>query len=116
MNPWLLLGIVIAWGASMWWAREDGKAAATDHCLAEQVRDANVAAIAGDATASAIAQLRPRITTIKQEVEREIRTNTVYADCRHSPGQLQRINEALTGAASEPAGRGLVPPADALSR
>ena len=64
---------------------------------------------AASAAADAIAKSRPRNTTIRQETEREIRTNTVYADCRHSPEQLQRINEALTGKRAESAGSGVMP-------
>lgn len=120
MNPWLILAVVLGWGASVagagWFMYERGR----DNCEAVKARETRVAAIATEASASAagaaIAKLRPQITTIRQEAEREIRTNTIYAECRHSPGQLQRINAALTGAASEPAGGGLVPPPGALDR
>ena len=52
------------------------------------------------------------LRTIQNEVQREISERVVYRDCSHSPEQLQRINAAITGQ-SEPAGRGLVPRADA---
>ena len=54
---------------------------------------------------------------IRQETEREIQTRTVYADCRHSPEQLQRLNAALAepGSASAPGG-GQLPAADAAGR
>lgn len=107
MNPWLLLAVVVGWGASVagagWFMYERGQ----DNCEAVKARENRVAAVATDAAASAagaaIAKLRPKITTIRQEAEREIRTNTVYAECRHSPGQLERINEAITGAPFRPA-------------
>ena len=120
LNPWVLLGLVLSWGVSLggagWFMYERGR----DNELATQARENRIAAVARESaasgTAAAIAKLRPQITTIRQETEREIRTNTIYGQCRHSPDQLQRINAALTGAASEPAGGGLVPPPDALGR
>ena len=71
---------------------------------------------AASATAGVIAKIRVQHTTIRQEVEREIRENVVYRDCQHSPVQLQRINAALTGARPEPAGGGKLPPADPADR
>lgn len=120
MNPWLILAVVLGWGASVagagWFMYERGQ----DNCEAVKARENRVAVVAADAAASAagaaIAKLRPQITTIRQETEREIRTNSYYSECRHSPVQLQRINAALTGSAPEPAGSGLVPPAGALGR
>jgi hypothetical protein len=64
--------------------------------------------------AAAIAANRPRNVTIKQETEREIQTRVEYRDCRHSPDQLQRLNDAITGA-SRPAG-GSELPASGASR
>lgn len=117
MNPYAALALVVAWGASLagtaWWTYGAGQ----DSEIATQAREAkaaeNAARIAADVSAAAIAKIKPQITTIKQETEREIRTNTIYADCRHSPEQLQRLNAALTGRGSEPAGGGQLPRADA---
>lgn len=113
MNPWLLLGIGVAWVASVagagWIAFGAGQDNITAfNAKAEQiVRDTREAAQAG--AASAIAANRPRNTTIVNEVQREIQNNTVYAECRNTPAGLLGINEALTGKRAEPAGGGKLP-------
>lgn len=48
---------------------------------------------------------------IIQPIRTEIRTNTVYRDCAHSPDSLRNLNALITGA--EPAGGGVVPGASA---
>ncbi|MDP3625004.1 MAG: hypothetical protein Q8S12_00290 [Hydrogenophaga sp.] len=65
------------------------------------VRDTREAAQQG--AAAAIAALKPRNVTIRQELEREIQTNTVYRDCIVPAGGVRLANEALTGR-PEPAG------------
>lgn len=65
--------------------------------------------------AAAIAANRPRNVTIKQETEREIQTQVVYRDCRHSAEQLQRLNAAIAGAGGS-AGGGQLPEAGAAER
>lgn len=65
------------------------------------VRDTREAAQQG--AAAAIAALKPRNVTIRQELEREIQTNTVYRDCVVPAGGVRLANEALTGRA-QPAG------------
>lgn len=116
MNPWLLLAIVLGWGASVGGAFFYGegvgeareKAGQADReALVREVRDAGQ-----KGAADAIAKLKPRNVTIRQELEREIQTNTVYRDCRVPPGGVRLANEALTGRA-EPAGGGELPRADA---
>lgn len=74
----------------------------------KQVEDAVDAA--NIAAAKAIAELKPRYTTIKQELQREIRTNTHYIDCRNTADGLRIINEALS--ATRPAGGLKLPSAD----
>lgn len=59
------------------------------------VRDTREAAQQG--AAAAIAALKPRNVTIRQELEREIQTNTVYRDCIVPAGGVRLVNEALTG-------------------
>jgi len=102
-----------ALGGAYWQGRQDGR----DQCQAQDARDEKVARIAGAAAAAssaeAISRIKVQRTTINSEVQREVSERVVYRDCGHSPEQLQRINAALTGIQSEPAGRGLVPPADA---
>ena len=97
-----------------------------DHQVAAQakadqsVRDENqhiaeAVDAANDVLAHALAKMRPQYTTIKQELQREINTNTVYADCVLPDSGVRRVNQALAGAptapASAPAGGGVVPEA-----
>lgn len=96
-------------GSAYWYGVEVGD----DHATAAVARENAIAdraiAAAVSGAASAIAAQRPKNVTIRQETAREIRTNTVYAECRHSPEQLQRINSAIAGGGAEPTGRGVVP-------
>lgn len=111
LNPSLwLVGLAIlagtfAGGISLGKKWEEGRNAIERNYVAEAVDAANAAA------AQAIAQIKPKYTTIQNEVQREIRTETVYADCRHSPDGLRLVNQALNGGA-EPAGGRKLPAAD----
>lgn len=114
-----LVGLAIALGAAYLQGRSDGQAV----CQAAEARDTHVARVATEAAASAaagaISQIKVQHTTIRQAVEREIRENTVYRDCSHSPEQLQRINAAITAGNApgpEPAGGGKLPRSDAIDR
>lgn len=63
--------------------------------LDDVVRQVTEAAQTGAATA--IAAQQPINRTIVQKATHEVQTNTVYADCRNTAGQLRNINQALTG-------------------
>lgn len=92
-----VLAVLLAFGGGTWYGigigedREFAKRA-REEAIVEKVSQAAQAS-----AAEAIAKIKPQNVTIKQEVEREIRTNTVYADCRNTPGGMRGINEALTG-------------------
>lgn len=73
---------------------------------ADVVRETRDAAEKG--AAAAIALLRPRNVTIRQELEREIQTNTVYRDCVVPADGVRILNEAITGR-PELAGDGKLP-------
>ncbi len=115
MNPWLLLAVVLAWGASVGGAFFYGegvgearvKAGQKDRDdLVREIRDAGQ-----KGAAEAIAKLKPRNVTIRQEIAREIETHHVYSDCRIPPHGVRLANEAITGRA-EPAGGGELPRAE----
>lgn len=121
LNPWILLGLVLAWGASMGGSFWYGQKTKEDSMLAQEARDEKVQQLASQAaasaTAEAIAKIKITNQTIKQEIQREIQTNTVYRECRHTDDQLRRINEAITGVRSpEPSGSGIVPRTDSFVR
>jgi hypothetical protein len=110
MNPYLIIAALVAVLA----AGAGGFKLGADHELAAQAReDKHVAAAiqaANTASAEAIAGIKVANTTIHQELQREIRTNTIYAECKHSPGGLRNINDAL--AAPRPASDRKLPGAD----
>lgn len=85
-----------------------------DHEFAAQKRTEDIVAAATEASrtaaALAISEIKVKNTTIKQEIRRETQTNTVYADCRHSPLGLLKLNEAITG--EKPADSNELPKAD----
>lgn len=62
-----------------------------------------------DAAATAIAKIEVTSEQIVQPLRTEIRTNTVYRDCRHSDDGLLRLNAAITG---QPLGASKLPRAD----
>lgn len=110
MNPYLILALVVGWGASIAGTGYVAFGLGQDNITAfnakavEIVKETRDAAQQGAATA--IAANRPRNTTIVNEVQREIQNHTVYAECRNTPAGVLGINEALTGKRAEPAGGG----------
>lgn len=117
MSPWAILAALLVVGVLAGAAYRQGREDGEDKIVAQQTRESELAAKATDAAASAIAAAIPKITvthqTVRQELEREIRTNPVYlrADCDTGPDSLQRFNAAIPGTASAAAvpGRGAVP-------
>ena len=111
MNPLLLgaLAASLSFLAGTWYGTGLGE----DKEFAKRAREDALVQKAGEAAqqsaAAAIAQLKPRNVTIRQEIEREIQTRTEYRDCRHGPDGLRSINEALTGIRAEPVGGGQLP-------
>lgn len=59
------------------------------------------------AAADAIAKIEVKSEQIIQPLKTEIRTNTVYRECSHSPDSLRNLNTLITG--SEPSGLGVLP-------
>lgn len=115
MNPVLigLLGMAVSFAAGTWYGtglgedKEYAKRAREDAVVQQVTQNVN------QATAESISKIRVRNTTIRQEVEREIQTDIRYVDCRHAPGVLNRLNEALAGGArSEGADNSKLPAAD----
>ena len=60
------------------------------------------------AAAEAIAKIEVKSETHIQPLRVEVRTNTVYRDCKHSPDSVRNLNALITG---EPVDYGLVPKA-----
>ncbi len=112
MNPWLLLAGVLTSIGTFFYGQHVGEQGAE----AQKAREDRIGRVAYEAgqkgAAEAIAKLKPRNVTIRQEIAREIRENTVYRDCRVPAGGVQLANEALTGRRAEPAGGGELPRAE----
>jgi len=112
---WALLGIVVVLGGTHIKAYQMGG----DHEVATQAReDAQIAKAvdAANATAAAaIAQIRPRYTTISNKLEKQLETHTLYRDCKLDPVGMQLVNQALAGGAEAPSG-GKLPTPDAPAK
>ena len=103
MNPTIILGVVILWGASVvgtyFYGRSDGKDleagsnAKIELAIAATLEQAQLGA------ANEIAKIKVSNTTIRSKTETIIRDNPVYAECKHDASGVQLINEALTGRA-----------------
>lgn len=97
MNPYLIIAALLA----VLSAGAGGFKLGADHEIASQAREqkhiADAIAAATAAAAEEISKIRVVNTTIQNEVQREIRTNTVYADCKHSDDGLRILNGAITG-------------------
>lgn len=104
LNPWVLLSVVALLGGSNALTAWKAYRAGQDKCIAEQARDAAVAQIASEAAAEAISKIEVKNTTIRQTLEKEVRENTVYRDCRSGPGPVGLLNSTpgVAPAASSP--------------
>jgi hypothetical protein len=114
VNPWALLGIVLAVGAMVGGAYMRGLDDGENKIVAQQAREDAIAQKAVDAAigaaADAISKIKVQHRTVQQEVQREVAERVVYRECLHSPDGLRNINAALTGAASaSAAGSGVMP-------
>lgn len=119
MNPWLLLGVgagAIAGAASVFFYgvqvgedRAAARAASTQEVVDKAIEARDLQ------TADLLAKIEVQNVQITQPVVREVRTNTVYRDCRHSPDGVRALNDALVGR-PQPAGGGQLPRADAPGR
>jgi hypothetical protein len=116
MNPYLMLGAVLFWVASVGGAGWFGMGVGEDRIIAKQASDDKIRQETRDAAqqgaADAIAKLKPVNTTIRAKTETIVRDNPVYRDCLNTPDGLRGINSALTGRIAEPTGGEQLPKAD----
>lgn len=112
MNPTtLLIALVSALGifgcgtaVGMKWS--EGRDAVEQKLVAKSVEAAN------KVWATSVSTLKPKFTTIQNEVQHEIRTNTVYSDCKLSPDGLRLVQQALGGGSISPSDSKLPTKAD----
>jgi glutamine synthetase len=100
VNPYLIIAAMV----SFFLAGAGGFKLGIDHEKAGQARDEQRIESAkqamAEAAAEAISKIKVVNTTVQNEVQREIRTNTVYADCKHSDDGLRLLNNAITNGGS----------------
>ena len=104
LNPAVILAVISAVGISGGLGychgvdtTENSIAAdiAREEQLAQRIFDETIAA-----TASEISKIEIINTTIKQKVEREIRTEKIYLECRHTGDTFRLLNAILAGTGS----------------
>lgn len=100
-NPWVLLGLLALWAGSTSFAYLKGVSEGRqDQRSEQQTLEAATAAFreaAQQGAADEIAKIKITNTTIHQKMQREVYTDVVYRDCRHTPDGLRAINQAITG-------------------
>lgn len=115
-NPWVIVGIVAFYLASLGTAGYKGYQMGEDHVIAENAKLVSVEVRTRDAalaaTGEAISQIKVNNVTVRQKAETITRERVVYSDCKHDDDGLRLINEALTGQA-QPAPVGQLPAAGA---
>ena len=91
MNPWPLLLAVVLFAAGGF----GGWKAAMDHRDALELADARGKAEALEAVASEISKIKVVQKTNNITLEKEIRIEKQYQECRHTPEALKALNSAL---------------------
>ena len=116
MNPYLIIAALTASLIAVAGAGYGGFQLGVDHEKASQIdkKEMVAAAIeaANETSAKAIAGLKVKSTTITNEVQREIKTHTIYADCKLTPGGLHLANQALAPSNNFTIGGGKLPQVD----
>lgn len=122
MTPYTIIGIMLLWaasiaGASAWFygAGQDSKIA--EQSKIEAARD-ETRAIAASAAASAIASIEVKHVTIRQQLEREVRTREVFRECRSGPDVQRMLNDSpgIAKPATGPTGDGKLPATGTVGR
>lgn len=115
MNLYLIAGI--AWAASIAASGYVAFGLGQDHEIAKQAKQEKVISevrqAAMDAAAEAISKIEVKNVTIRQELEREIRTNTVFRDCRSGDAAVRLFNSAIPDAERHQPDKGKLPAANA---
>lgn len=99
MNPTIVLAVLLGWVISAGGAGWYGFGLGYDRHVAEIATQQAAAEAARkealDAAAREIAKIEVKNVTIQGKVVERIKTETVYADCKHSPDTWKLIQEAF---------------------
>lgn len=114
INPWLLLALVIGWGASVGGAFFYGEGVGRDMEIAGQAREdkarLDVIVAVDQAVAKNLGSIQVKNTTIRQTLEKEIHERPVFRDCRSGDAALRMLNDTVGAAAPASApGTGQLP-------
>jgi hypothetical protein len=100
MNPWLIIGSlvinILMTGAAYKFGYDNGENKIKASQIAENDLIAKVEERARLGAANEIAKIQLKQTTIYNKVQKEVQTNTVYRECKHTADGLRSLNEALT--------------------
>lgn len=120
VSPAVVLAVVLAWAVTIAGASWKAYGLGQDNVRAEESRAEKLVyearELAQQGAAESIAKLAPVNQTIVQRVRREVETNTVYRECKHTPDGLRGVNAALTGQPAEPTGSGKLSGPDAAAK
>lgn len=112
MTPYLIIGGLVAAAGAFFYGMDVGE----DRAIAKQKTTQELVDAVYDkaqkGAADSIAAMEVKNVTITQPIRTEVRTNTVYATCSHTPDGLRALNTAITGRA-EPVGGLKLPRIDA---
>ena len=110
MNLTTILLAALTWAASIGGAFWYGIEVGDDHATAAVAREERIgrvaAAAATNAAAFAIAGIKVKNVYTRQELEREVRTNTVFAECRSGDAAVRMLNATAADATAASAAGG----------
>jgi uncharacterized membrane protein YraQ (UPF0718 family) len=105
-SAWIVVAAVVVSGLFGTWVGNTFKQAEWDASVLAKKSGEDAAL---RAAAEAIAKIEVKSEKHIQPVRLEIRTNTVYRDCKHSDDSLRNLNSLITG---KPVDSGELPGAD----
>lgn len=97
MNPYPIIAAVILFLAGL----ATGWKVNNDHRDALLLAEEKATMDALNAAADAIARIKVVQKNTTQVLEKELRTNTVYQDCKQTPEAMKVLNDALTQGAKK---------------
>jgi preprotein translocase subunit SecF len=106
LNPYFLIAALLAFMGAGFCGFKLG----VDHQKTNEIDKVQLVAEAVDAannaSAAAIANIKVKNITLTNEVQHEVRTNTIYADCKLPDNGLRLVNAALDPSAAYSIGSG----------
>jgi hypothetical protein len=113
MNAYFAGATAVALAATHWLAFQTGRDAELGVQARQDIAVARAAGAAASAAAEAISKIEVKHVTIRQELEREVRTREVFRDCRSGPDAVRLFNATAPGAGASAAGNRGLPATDA---